>query len=56
MADEQPAVIKGLNKVRKCSCVHEFQDKRYGKGKRVHTYSSKDDEYRCTVCGLAKTT
>ena len=46
--------------IRKCDCKHEFQDKKYGKGKRVFTKSSaKNDEdsratqgkNRCTVCG-----
>ncbi len=34
--------------VLKCSCVHEHQDKIYGKGQRVHTKSNKG--HRCTVC------
>lgn len=38
--------------IKKCICKHEFQDKRYGKGKRVHTELRKEPkEYRCTVCG-----
>ena len=33
-------------------CEHEFQDKRYGKGKRVFTITRKDNKEgkRCTVC------
>lgn len=35
-----------------CRCKHEFQDKRYGKHKRVHTPLAKTHgAYRCTVCG-----
>ena len=34
-----------------CSCVHKFQDVKYGKGKRVANNCTKDDgKYRCTVC------
>ena len=38
--------------IRYCSCKHEYQDKRYGEGKRVMN-PTKDDKYpyRCTVCG-----
>lgn len=35
-----------------CNCKHEYQDKRYGKNKRVHT-EKKDpvrNGYICTVC------
>lgn len=38
-------------KLIKCSCNHEFQDKRYGKGIRVHNWREKANSYRCTVCG-----
>ena len=38
-----------------CSCRHEFQDKEYGPGKRLHNRMSKDGKSskkaRCTVCG-----
>ncbi len=37
--------------IKKCSCTHEYQDERYGKGKRVCNYSDKNDNWRCTVCG-----
>ncbi len=33
----------------KCSCQHEYQDKVYGKGMRVHTKCNKG--HRCTICG-----
>jgi len=35
-------------KVIKCTCRHEFQDTKYGKGKRVHNKTKKG--WRCTVC------
>ena len=31
-------------------CISEFQDKLYGKGKRICNLT-KDDRGRCTVCG-----
>lgn len=35
--------------VKKCTCKHAFQDRVYGKGKRVHTVGEKNTT--CTVCG-----
>lgn len=35
-----------------CTCKHEYQDKEYGKGNRVHNSCAKG--YRCTVCGDIK--
>jgi hypothetical protein len=32
-----------------CTCWHEWQDERYGKGGRVHNEG--EDEWVCTVCG-----
>lgn len=41
--------------VRSCSCEHSFQDKRYGKGKRLHNKTGGSGKgtvgWRCTVCG-----
>jgi hypothetical protein len=31
-----------------CSCSHEYQDRLYGKGKRVFNLGKTN--YRCTVC------
>ena len=36
------------------NCTHEYQDKKYGKGKRVMNpikVGSGGTDYRCTVCG-----
>lgn len=33
-----------------CGCPHEYQDKKYGQGKRVHNLAVKKLVYRCTVC------
>lgn len=35
-----------------CSCNHEFQDKTYGKGRRV--FNMGKSNYRCTVCKSTK--
>lgn len=35
-------------RILECVCAHEFQDKRYGKGKRLHNPTK--EGYRCTVC------
>jgi hypothetical protein len=36
----------------KCTCKNEYQDKEYGKNKRVHNRTEKVEGkmYRCTVC------
>lgn len=36
-----------------CTCKHEYQDKKYGAGKRVHN-PRKSNQYACTVCGKLK--
>lgn len=35
--------------VQACKCEHEYQDKRYGKGMRLHNKTK--DAARCSVCG-----
>ena len=37
-------------KIMKCTCKHEYQDKKYGKQNRVFNQKVKANEYRCTVC------
>lgn len=37
-------------KIVTCSCVHEFQDKKHGKQRRVAN-ATKGKKFRCTVCG-----
>ena len=46
MSDEKQLILR-------CDCKHEFQDKQYGKGRRVHTTNEKG-RFRCTVCGKEK--
>ncbi len=42
----------------RCSCKHEFQDERYGRGMRVHNPCSdkgpRSGQATCTVCGVAR--
>lgn len=40
----------------KCTCEHEYQDKRYGKKKRVHNEAKdgNDVAWTCTVCDKKK--
>lgn len=41
--------------VMKCTCKHEYQDKKYGKGNRVHNNVNKGKAgAKCTVCGSEK--
>ena len=43
--------------IKKCTCKHPYQDKRYGKGYRVHTESQgqkKDGTVTCTACDFEK--
>lgn len=45
-----------MSAIKQCDCVNEYQDKRYGKGMRVHTplANLKNGAWRCTVCGKTK--
>lgn len=36
--------------IKTCTCNHEFQDKTYGKGKRLMSIAKGGDIARCTVC------
>jgi len=40
-------------KVLPCDCEHIYQDRKYGKGKRLHN-QTKDGEWRCSVCRKEK--
>lgn len=40
--------------IRSCTCKHEYQDQKYGPGKRVHNPCKKGEYLRCTVCLLEK--
>lgn len=49
---------KVFGRVRPCTCEHEFQDREYGKGMRLHTEAKTTTpgvvKYRCTVCATVK--
>ena len=39
--------------IKKCTCVHDWQDWKWGKGMRVHnpiTNKTNVNKWRCTVC------
>jgi hypothetical protein len=44
--------------VKPCKCKHDYQDKMYGKGNRVHNFArnanNKSGGWRCSVCGDIK--
>lgn len=42
-------------KIMKCTCDHEYQDKTYGKGMRVHN-RKRAGNWVCTVCTHEKGT
>ena len=37
--------------IRNCSCKNEWQDKKYGKGRRVMNSDKEGKKWTCTVCG-----
>ena len=41
-----------MSEVKFCTCQHEYQDRKYGKNKRVHNKTTKG--WKCTVCGDEK--
>lgn len=44
--------------IKSCKCQHVYQDKKYGKGKRVMNAKANaqraQQKYSCTVCGAEK--
>jgi len=45
-------------KIIPCTCKHQYQDSKYGSGKRVGNECDKKSvgrSYRCTVCGTVST-
>jgi len=41
-----------MTKILTCDCNHKFQDRTYGKNKRIHNSTAKG--WRCTVCDTEK--
>lgn len=37
-----------------CNCKHEFQEKTYGKNRRLFNLTQSGDKGTCTVCGTIK--
>ena len=50
MARDDKGFTAASPKALPCVCAHEYQDKRYGKGRRLHN-PAKNKTWRCTVCG-----
>jgi len=49
----KPSEKSDTTRVLPCTCVHEYQDKQYGKGNRLHNWARsalKTGAWRCTVC------
>ncbi len=46
---KQKIVVSTSTVIKSCTCKHEYQDTKYGKGMRVK--NSMHGGYRCTVCG-----
>ena len=46
---------KNSTVISNCTCKHEYQDNRYGKGKRVFNIKTTNNGATCTVCGTSKT-
>lgn len=38
-------------KIINCDCESDYQDRKYGKGKRMANWAPKQNGWRCTVCG-----
>lgn len=48
-------IMDGNNtKILPCTCTHAYQDKKYGRGNRVHNKIKTGAGWRCTVCGKSK--
>ena len=52
MAKPQEDNKMRTSSIKSCTCSHKFQDKKYGKQKRVHVPTS--NGWRCTVCSNNK--
>lgn len=52
--EEKPKTPKAGTVIRRCTCSHEYQDKTYGAGMRVHNIAKKGDGARCTICATMR--
>lgn len=48
-------LVAGQTVILPCECRHDFQDQRYGRGRRVHNVGKEGLFARCTVCGKEHT-
>lgn len=55
---KSPKLVEGTA-IKSCACKHPYQDKRYGKGKRVHNATRRligtMQAFRCGVCSTERT-
>lgn len=57
MASKEFSAERAAPVVLECTCNHEFQDRKYGKARRLHTIRPGQSERGvavCTVCGRQK--
>ena len=56
MPKNRRVMSAGATKIKKCTCAHKYQDKKYGKNLRVHNEGGTKDKktFKCTVCGVKK--
>jgi hypothetical protein len=40
-----------MTKIVNCTCFHEYQDAKHGRGRRAANSCKDDKEWRCTACG-----
>ena len=48
--------VKSGTVILPCICEHQFQDKTYGKNRRVHNFQASGHSAHCTVCGSLHST
>jgi len=57
MAKRNDMSVKSATRILRCTCSHVFQDRKYGKGKRLHNIKVGNTKgYACTVCSNVKFT
>lgn len=60
MNEEQPNHCEGIDMtvIKECKCEHAYQDKLYGKGRRVFNLTNKGNAnkevHRCSICNREK--
>lgn len=57
MASKEYTAAQHAPVIRSCHCEHEYQDRKYGAGNRLHTVRPGQGQQGglvCTVCGTQK--